>query len=125
MYTTLLPNEADFKFISQQIQSYLNPYKIASKEEIDNAILTDAKDLAYLKILPVGQISDHSGPLKTSSLIFMQYVINAENGEYLAYVNPSPIQVPGVLGLLVNNNKLKKNDLQSIVMAIESGPIEK
>lgn len=53
----------------------------------------------------------------------MQYVINAENGEYLAYVNPS--QVPGVLGLLVNNNKLKKNDLQSIVMAIESGPIEK
>lgn len=55
MYTTLLPNEADFKFISQQIQSYLHPYKIASKEEIDNAILTDAKDLAYLKILPVGQ----------------------------------------------------------------------
>lgn len=179
MYTTLLPNEADFKFISQQIQSYLNfreltrskdksrkeilaeikanapllkgktllieeenlspgvlksigelykyPYKIASKEEIDNAILTDAKDFAYLKVLPVGQISDDSGPLKTSSLIFMQYVINAENGEYLAYVNPSPLQVPGVLGLLVNDNnsKLKKNDLQSIVKDIESGPIEK
>lgn len=179
MYSTLIPNEADFKFISQQIQYYLQfrevtkskeksrkevlaeikantpllkektllieeknlskgvqnslgdlykyAYRIASKEEIEEAILTDAKDIAYLKVLPVGQISDRMGPVKTSELIYMQYVINAETGEHLAYVTPSPIRVPGVLGMLVNddNFKLKKNDLLSIVKDIEGGAIEK
>lgn len=179
MYSTILPNEADFKLISQQIQGYLKtreslktkeksrkeilaeikanapllkektllieeeslsksvlesigdlykyPFKIVSKDEIDQAIISDAKDIAYLRIIPVGQITENSGILKISNLVFMQYVINAENGEYLAYVTPSPFRLPGLAGVLVNdnNNKMKKNDLLEIIEAIDTGATEK
>lgn len=179
MYMTILPNEADFKLISQQIQVYLKsrellktkekskkellaeiranapllkektllleeeslskdvlqslgelykyPYRIVSREEIDDAILSNAKDIAYLRIIPFGQIADNSGLVKISNLVYMQYVINAETGEYLAYVTPSPLRLPGIAGLLVNdnNNKMKKNDLLDIVKAIEDGDTEK
>ncbi|HSI70726.1 MAG TPA: hypothetical protein VK941_10870 [Gillisia sp.] len=179
MYSTILPNEADFKLISQQIQGYLKareslktkeksrkeilaeikanapllkqktllieeenlsksvlqsigelykyPYKIVSRDEIDQAIISDAKDMAYLRIIPVGQVSENSGILKISNLIFMQYVINAENGEYLAYVTPSPLRLPGLAGALLNDNndKMKKNDLLEIIEAIENGETQK
>ncbi len=172
MYSSSLPNAADFKFISQQIQNYLTvrellksgeksknelksefyenahkikdktllinkedisdnlieeikniykyQYKLTSKEEIDEAILNNDKSKAYLKIVPQGQITGSSGPLKVSKLMFVQFIMNAEDGKVLAFVKPSSFGYGGPLGTALKGSKseMKIKDLESIIKAI-------
>lgn len=174
MYSSDLPNSADFKFISQQIQNYLvgretlksgnksrkemiaefnknaseiknktllldrenltenlideiknvykYDYKLTTKKEIDESILSNNESIAYLKIVPIGQVTGSSGALKTSKLMFLQYIIDAKNGEILAFVKPSSFGLGGVLGssLRGSKRKMKTEDLKKIIKAINS-----
>ena len=173
MYPTSIPNEADFKFIIQQIQYYLKgrldlksgkkskkemlnelsssagkiksktllldkddltpkllkeidkiyayTYKITNKEEIDLAILNDDASIAYIKVVPVAQMTGSNGPIKVSKLLHVQYVIDAENGKVLAYVRPKSFGLGGAVGTSMYNSKkmLTKKDLAKIVNAIQ------
>lgn len=172
MYMSALPNTADFKFISQQLQNYLKmremiksgdksrkdyveefnenspmlkdkillldradlseklieeihdvykfDFELTSKAAIDEAILNNDNDKAYLKIVPVGQISNASGPMKLSKLVFVQMVVNAENGELLAYVKPAALGLGNMIGIALKDSKGRMNvrDLKSIVKSI-------
>ena len=172
MYTAHILNEADAKFISQQIQNYLKkrllttedkksrtklmqemnnnahevkekivlfdkdnlapevvnamnlvyPFRhnVTSKEEIDKAILNNDPDKVYLKILPVGQLSGVSRPVKTAKLMHVQYFIDATNGEVKAFVSPSKIGLGGSLGTSMKTSKhqMTKKDLEKMVKTI-------
>ena len=172
MYTSHTLNEADVKFISQQLQNYLKKrllvtedkktrtklmkemnnnahkvkekivlfdkdnlapdliyttntfypfeHKVTSKEEIDTAILNNDPDKAYLKILPIGQLTGVSRPVKTAKLMHVQYLIDAVNGEIIAFVSPSKIGLGGSLGTSMKSSKqqMTKKDMEKMVEAI-------
>ena len=172
MYTSHTLNEADSKFIAQQIQNYLksrllpnlekktrtklmlemnnnaqkvkdkmvlfdkdnlapdivyatNTYytyqhKVTTKEEIDTAILNNDPHIIYLKILPVGRITGVCRPIKTAKLMHVQYLIDAENGEVMAFVSPSKIGLGGSLGTSMSSSKhqMTKKDLENMVNTI-------
>ncbi len=173
MYPTSIPNEADFKFIIQQIQFYLKSrldlktgkqskkdilndmavntknvksktllldredlapkliesinkiypytYEISSKEAIDKAILNNSANTVYIKVVPIGQLTGSSGPIKTSKLLYVQYVVSAEDGKVLTYVRPSSFGLGGAAGTALKNSKkiLTKKDMVKIVKAIK------
>jgi len=172
MYPSLIPNEADFKFIIQQTQFYLQgrvdyksgkkskkdmlgelsakagtlknrillldkedltpqlikdiekiypfKYKITTKDEIDLAILNNNGDMAYIKVVPVGQMTDSNGPIKISKLIHVQYVIDAKDGQVLTYVRPKSFGLGGAVGTALYNSKkmLTVKDLKKIKSSI-------
>lgn len=172
MYPSLIPNEADFKFIIQQIQYYLKgrvdyktgkkskkdimselsakaetlknrillldkedltpklikeidkiysyKYKITTKEEIDSAILINNADIAYIKVVPVSQMTGSNSPIKVSKLIHVQYVIDAKDGQVLAYVRPKGFGLGGAVGTALYNSKkmLTVKDLKKIKSSI-------
>ncbi len=180
MYPSLVPNEADFKFIIQQIQYYLQgrvdlktgkkskkdmmseltakagtlknktllldkedltqkliknidkiysyKYTITTKDEIDLAILNNKEDVAYIKVVPVGQMtgsnSSSSGAIevaiKTSKLLHVQYVLDAKDGQVLTYVRPKSFGLGGAVGTAVYNSKkmLTVKDLKKIASSI-------
>ncbi|HHC78513.1 MAG TPA: hypothetical protein ENK46_01430 [Flavobacteriia bacterium] len=172
MYPTGIPNEADFKFMIQQIQYYLQSrvdlktgkkskkemlnelasnagkiknktlllakddltskllneidkiysykYKITTKEEIDSAILSNDANIAYIKVVPVGQMTGSNGPIKVSKLFHVQYVVDAKDGQVLTYVRPKAFGLGGAVGAAMYNSKkmLTKKDMTKIVKAI-------
>ena len=172
MFSTLLPNEADFKFILQQIQNYLDgrakaketkmtrkdmmaelneravevkgktllvdrtdlaegleekfgsiykhDHKLTDKAEIDQAILEKNADIAYVKIVPVGQITGVNGGVKASKMLHVQYVIDAADGRIMAFSAPGGLGLGGVAGTLMRDGKsvMKEKDLKKIVEAI-------
>ncbi|WP_282161387.1 hypothetical protein [Ulvibacterium marinum] len=172
MYSSNLPNSADFKFISQQIQNYLvgreklksgkksrkemvaefnknaheiknktlllnkedltenlideikniykYDYKITTKDEIDKAILNNDESIAYLKVVPMGQATGSTGPIKVSKLLFLQYIMDAKNGQILTFIRPSSMGLGGTLGTALKDSKskMKIKDLKKIIKAI-------
>lgn len=167
-----LPNSADFKFISQQIQNYLVKrenlkagkksrkelkrefennakklkdktllldkndlskdlikqinklykfeFKLTSKEDIDSAILNN-NDIAYLKIVPLYQATDTYGSgntqVKNSKLIYIQYVMDASNGDILTFVQPATFGIGGATNK-DSNNKMTVKDLKNVIKSI-------
>ena len=95
-------------------------HKVTSKEEIDTAILNNDPDKAYLKILPIGQLTGVSRPVKTAKLMHVQYLIDAVNGEIIAFVSPSKIGLGGSLGTSMKSSKhqMTKKDMEKMVEAI-------
>lgn len=173
MYFSGVPNEADFKFIVNQIQAYFKgridkkasnksnkqikeeiasnskrikdktlllesddlsddvkkeiakiykfPYKITTKNEIDQAILSNDKTVAYLRIVPVGQVSGNSGAVSVSKLLFVQYFYDSETNDILGMILPSAFGLGGVAGTLTKDSKGKLNlkDFKALIKDIE------
>jgi len=173
MYTSSLPNEADFTLMAQQFEQYFKirrqikkegkkykevraevnknsgkltsmlllvdkkdlkdnvidifsthyayDHKFVEREAIDQAILNRTENTAYLRMMPVGQISGTSGPIKSSKIIFVQYIIDANTGETLAFITPSGVGLGGALGtsLMGSKRQMKEKDLMKIVQTIK------
>lgn len=120
---TLLLNKENLteKLINEIKNIYKYDYKLTTKKEIDESILSNDDSIVYLKIVPIGQVTGASGPLKISKLMFIQYIIDAENGQVLALVKPSGIGLAGALGasLQGSKRKMKIKDMKKIIKAIK------
>jgi hypothetical protein len=120
--TVLLDKNDLKKEVIEEIDNiYKFKYKMATKAEIDQAILNEDENYAYLKIMPVGQITSSGGAFKASKLLHAQYFMNAKDGKVLTMITPTPIAMPGLLGTAMksSNNKVSKKDLDKVVSRIE------
>ncbi len=176
MYHSSTPNAADFKFILQQIQSYLRQrgllktgvktkkeliadlnksskevknrmllinrndlskgllkkigslykfkYKIISSEEIDKAILNEYDSIAYLRIIPLTQITiKPSENYKKSSLVHSIFIINPKNGKVLLQTKPfQDLTLPTILKSNIEDfkPKMKTRHLKNIIKKINN-----
>ena len=119
---TVLLDKEDLKedLIEELGSIYKYNYKLTSKEEIDKAILNEDPNYAYLKVLPVGQLTS-SNIVKVSKLMHAQYFVNAKDGKVLTMITPTMVAMPGVLGTAVKNGKSKvsKKDMNKVIERIE------
>ncbi|RRO24484.1 hypothetical protein [Flavobacteriaceae bacterium 14752] len=101
--------------LKNKIQSvYPYEYEIVDKSKIDEAIVKKSEGFAYVKAVPLIQISKNTGYVKISKRKYFQYFVNASNGELLALVTPG--MSIGIVG--GGNSKLSANDLKGIVKDI-------
>lgn len=117
--TLLLDEEfMEQKMLNKISDVYKYKYKISNKAEIDKAILSHNAEYAYIKSVPAVQmISKDANGMKMGDTKYIQYVVNAENGEMLTYVAPAAMQLPGVGG---SNMTTTLNDLKKIIKNIEN-----
>ncbi len=93
---------------------YKYNYKLASKEEIDNAIINGTEGIVYVKFVPVAQASG-GGMVKISKRKYAQYFVDAETGQTIAFLAPG--MSIGLVG--GGNSKTSKGDIKSILKMIE------
>jgi len=126
---TLWIAEDDLKkdFVKKIEKMYPYQLKVTTKEAIDAEIINKNSDICYLRIVPVGQqTAGGGGPLKTSKLIYVQYVLDAEDGKILAYVTPSVggsllSGLGGALGnaLTKGNGQMGKGDMENVLKSVK------
>ena len=126
---TLWIAEEDLKkdFVKKIKKMYPYQLKVTTKEAIDAEIINKKSDICYLRIVPVGQqTAGGGGPLKTSKLIYVQYVLDAEDGKILAYVTPSVggsllSGLGGALGnaLTKGNGQMGKGDMENVLKSVK------
>lgn len=121
---TLLLDKDDLtkELISQLKSIYNYPFKLTTKEEIDEAIM-NSSDVAYLKISPLYPATSNTNTpnqtIKEVKLIYSQYIIDASNGEILAMVQPSGMTI----GKATSKNSYKTmsiKNLKTIIKSIEN-----
>ena len=119
---TVLLDKEDLKedLIAEIDNIYKFKYKITTKAEIDAAILSEDDKYAYLKVVPVGQLTS-SNVVKVSKLLHAQMFMNAIDGQVLTTITPSSIGLGGPIGTAMKNGKSKvsKNDMNKVVDRIE------
>lgn len=117
----------DENFVDDDLKKNINEiykfkYKLTSKEEIDKAILSRNAEIAYIRAIPITQQSGgKNSVVKLSKLIFVQYVISAEDGKILGYAAPSAMGLGGNLGALTSssNRNTTEKDLEKIIKNID------
>nr|WP_321231241.1 hypothetical protein [uncultured Psychroserpens sp.] len=120
---TLLLDKNDLtkKLISQIKKVYKYQFKLTTKEEIDDAILNNS-DVAYLKISPLYPATSTTKTqdfnVKEVKLIYIQYIIDASNGEILAFVQPSGLTI-GKATNKGSNEIMTIKKLKTIIKSIE------
>jgi hypothetical protein len=65
-------------------QYYPFKYTVCSKEDIDNAIMNQQDQTAYILILPIVVSSSNS-----NSVTYIHYIFNTKTNELMAYIKPS------------------------------------
>ncbi|WP_055446168.1 hypothetical protein [Lacinutrix mariniflava] len=120
--TLLLDKEfVDKKLISKIDKIYKYDYKLTDRETIDKAILAKDSKYAYVRAFPMFQQNGgNKSILKVSKLIYIQYVIDAENGEIASYAAPASIGLGGNLATAAksSNQSTSVKDLEKIVKMI-------
>ena len=68
----------------------------------------------------MGQATGSTGPIKVSKLLFLQYIMDAKNGQILTFIRPSSMGLGGTLGTALKDSKskMKIKDLKKIIKAI-------
>ena len=121
--TLLFDEEFVDKNLKEDISSiYKYDYKLTTKEDIDQAILSRNKDIAYVRAFPLMQQSGgKNSVVKLSKLVYVQYVISALDGKILGYAAPSSVGLGGNLGALTrsSNHNTTKKDLEKIIKNID------
>jgi hypothetical protein len=121
---TLLLDKDDLteKLVTQLKNVYKYPFKITTKEEIDEAIMNNS-DVAYLKISPLyPATSNNKTPthnIKEVKLIYSQYIMDASNGEILAMVQPSGMTI-GKATSKNSNEIMSIKNLKDIIKSVEN-----
>lgn len=83
--------------------------KVSSKEDIDNAIITQADQTAYIIILPFVVSTS-----RNNSIIYVHYIYDAKTNEMMAYVMPSMASMIGAsyIGGKSGKRTIEKKNLE-------------
>ena len=113
------------KLLSQISKIYKFDYELTDRETIDKAILSRDSKYAYVRAFPMYQQNSSSSGnagkvsvgFSVSKLMYIQYVVDAENGELLAYAAPATVGLGGNLATSTksSNEKTSVKDLKKIV----------
>jgi hypothetical protein len=113
--TLYLDKERMSSGLESELKSlYKYKYKLASKEEIDDAIINRTEGVVYVKFVPVTQASG-GGMVKISKRKYAQYYVDAETGQTIAFLAPG--MSIGIVG--GGNSKTSNGDIKSILKMIE------
>jgi hypothetical protein len=114
--TLYLDKERMSSGLESELKSlYKYNYKLASQEEIDNAIINGTEGIVYVKFVPIMQTTQKSNTLKMSKRKYAQYFVDAETGQTIAFLTPG--MSIGIVG--GGNSKTSKGDIKSILKMIE------
>ncbi len=110
----------DIKLITSNLKKkiktiYPYKYEIVNKKVIDKAIIEKSENIAYIRPIPVAQITNKNGIEKVSKQLYLQYIINAFDGELLTYIAPGfSIGMSGD-----GNGQTSLNDIKKIAKRIK------
>ncbi len=90
-------------------------FKVATKEEVDNAIMSQQEQTGYIVILPT--VVSNSN---TNYIIYMQFIYDAKTNELMAYIRPSTLSMMGAaqIGGKAGKKTIEKNNLEKFTKII-------